>query len=356
MKKTLIALTALGACTMASAQSSVTIFGIIDAAVERVHNSGGASVNRLINSGWSTSRLGFRGTEDLGGGLSAGFWLEAGLSNDDGRGAATNINNQPSGGAVPGLGGGQGLAFGRRSTVSLAGPWGEVRLGRDYIPGIFNIVLYDPFGNIGVGASQSFNTAITGVTLLRASNSVGYHTPTNMGGFFGSVMYWMGENPSGTATHDDGTGYGARVGYRAGPAEIAVSLNRTQYLAGDVRQDNVGGNWDFGVAKLMGSLSRDRNGATRARGGEIGVIVPVGAGEIKAAYSRYNIHTPTLNPESSKVAVGYGHNLSKRTTVYGAYARVRNSGGSTATVSFGAPAAVANGASSGVNLGIRHSF
>ena len=78
------------------------------------------------------SRLGFRGTEDLGGGLNASFWLEAGLNNDNGTGASTSTNNSTST-SQAGASGSQGLTFNRRSTVSLASTWGELRLGRDAI-------------------------------------------------------------------------------------------------------------------------------------------------------------------------------------------------------------------------------
>src|SRR5205085_4224819 len=130
MKKSLIALAVMAAAGAASAQSSVTLFGIVDAAVSRYDSGGsGDAVTKLTNSGYNSSRLGFRGTEDLGGGTSASFWLEAGLANDDGQGAATNSNNQASG-AGAAVAGRQGLTFNRRSTVSLSGGWGEGRLGR----------------------------------------------------------------------------------------------------------------------------------------------------------------------------------------------------------------------------------
>ena len=85
--------------------------------------------------------------------MSASFWLEAGLDNDDGHGAATNSNNQPSG-AGAGVDGRQGLTFNRRSTVSLAGGWGELRLGRDYTPQFWNLTVFDPFGTNGVGTDR----------------------------------------------------------------------------------------------------------------------------------------------------------------------------------------------------------
>ena len=135
MKKSLIALAVLAAAGAASAQSSVTLFGVVDATL--AFGSGSvADRTQLTNSGYNSSRLGFRGTEDLGGGMSASFWLEAGVNNDDGTGAA-HQHQQPGYRRRPCRhDGGQGLTFNRRSTVSLAGGWGELRLGRDYTPAV----------------------------------------------------------------------------------------------------------------------------------------------------------------------------------------------------------------------------
>src|SRR4051812_4868252 len=140
MKKSLIALAVMAAAGAASAQSSVTLFGIVDATIS--HYSGGGQHNTILtNSGYNSSRLGFRGTEDLGGGLAASFWLEAGINNDNGSFTSANTNN-----TLGGATGGGGLTFARRSTVSLSGGWGEVRLGRDYVPTFWNTTLFDPFG------------------------------------------------------------------------------------------------------------------------------------------------------------------------------------------------------------------
>ena len=76
MKKSLIALAVLAAAGAASAQSSVTLFGIVDATFAYGKTSGGNHVTKLTNSGYNSSRIGFRGTEDLGGGMSASVWLE----------------------------------------------------------------------------------------------------------------------------------------------------------------------------------------------------------------------------------------------------------------------------------------
>ena len=358
MKKSLIALAVLAAAGTASAQSSVTLFGIVDATVQRISNSGGAAVTQLTDSGYNSSRLGFRGTEDLGGGMSASFWLEAGINNDNGTGDATNTNNQATGGALAGMGGSQGLTFNRRSTVSLAGGWGELRLGRDYTPQFFNLTVFDPFGTNGVGTTQTLNSIITGPTAVRASNSIGYLLPAKLGGFYGQLQYYMGENLDTAANEDDGTGVGARVGYAAGPFNVALSLSRTEYAAGDVQQNNLGGQWDFGMAKLMGHFSWDENGVAEGKGWLLGGLVPVGAGEIRLAYSQYetDLGLGGADPKARKIAIGYVHNLSKRTALYTTYARVRNSNGSASAVAGGAGAPAINASSSGFDLGLRHSF
>lgn len=354
MKKSLIALAVLAAAGAASAQSSVTLFGVVDATL--AHGSGSvSSKTQLTNSGYNSSRLGFRGTEDLGGGMSASFWLEAGLANDDGQGAATNSNNQASGvGAA--VAGRQGLTFNRRSTVSLAGGWGELRLGRDYTPQFWNLTVFDPFGTNGVGTNQMLNSIITGVTAVRASNSVGYFLPGNLGGFYGQVQYYMGENNSGPATAKDGRGLGARVGFATGPFNVALALSRTKYDAGTVKQNNIGGQYDFGVAKLQAQYGADSNGTTDGKGWLIGGLFPIGAGEIRLAFSQYttDLAGTSVDPKTRKIALGYVHNLSKRTALYTTYARVRNSSGAASALNGAVTAA--NASSSGYDFGIRHSF
>ena len=123
MNRQRIALVALAAFAGgACAQSSVTVFGVVDLNVRYVKND--AATWQLGQDGMAGSRLGFRGSEDLGGGLKASFWLEGQLGPDTGRG-----NNSFGNGATAG-----DFAFLRRSTVSLSNQWGELRLGRDYTP------------------------------------------------------------------------------------------------------------------------------------------------------------------------------------------------------------------------------
>lgn len=340
---------------MACAQSSVTLFGIADATLQRGSGSA-ADRNQLGSNGNSSSRIGFRGTEDLGGGLSAGFWLESAYFLDNGTGGTTNTNNQANGTA-----GGGGLVFGRRSTVSLSGGFGELRLGRDYSVQYYNRFVFDPFGNNGVGGSQTNVGSLGGPVSTRVSNSIMYFLPANLGGFYGEAQYYLGENASNAgATSDDGTGGGIRLGYRAGPLDVALAHARTKYAqtatTGDITSTNIAARYDIGAFSLMGGYFRDHvdtiAGLT-GRGMQIGGIWRIGVGEVKAQYSNYET-TATGNPETKKLSLGYVHNLSKRTAVYGTYARVRNSGG--ATTALNGAITAANQSSSGFDLGVRHAF
>jgi len=414
MKKSLVALAALAVVGAASAQSSVTLFGVVDAAYQVVRADGNGSVSRLVQGANSSSRLGFRGTEDLGGGMSAGFWLEAGLNNDDGTGAASSSTNQTiqafsaTTGANAGVRSGtQGLTFNRRSTVSLAGGFGELRLGRDYVPAFWNLTVFDPFGTVGVGAATNMHQALAGVfgvqTAVRASNSIGYFLPNNLGGFYGQFMYAVGENASnptgGTAAalaqaqaqKDDGKHLGLRLGYANGPLNVAGAYGTTK-TAGSVyalaaanpllglpatftttgaKYDatNLAGSYNFGVATAMAvwnreSLKDDTNGTVKNTSWLLGVSVPLGAGEFKASYIRAKFDSNAA--KGNQIALGYVYNLSKRTAVYTSYARISNSGNlftynngrNTASFNSANPAISGNpgGSTSGLDIGLRHSF
>ena len=350
MKKSLIALAVLAASGAAMAQSSVTLFGIVDATY--AYGSGSvANKSQLTNSGYNSSRLGFRGVEDLGGGMSASFWLEAGVNNDNGSGGTTSTNNQGASGVT----GGGGLTFNRRSTVSLNGGFGEVRLGRDYTPQFWNLTVFDPFGTNGVGTTQTLNSSLGGPTTVRASNSIGYFLPGNLGGFYGQAQYYMGENLSNAANKKDGNGLALRAGYANGPINVALAFSDTKFLSGNIKAVNLGGQYDLGVAKIMAHYNQDDvKGGAEGKGFLIGGLVPVGAGEIRLAYSTYKIDTVGADPRTNKIALGYVHNLSKRTALYATYAHVSNKNGAAQSLNGSVTAAGDN--SNGYDFGIRHSF
>lgn len=361
MKKSILLATTLAlAGTTATAQSSVTLFGVVDINWQRASQAG-VAVSRLVGNGsQQSSRLGFRGVEDLGGGLSASFWLEGGLNADSGAGAPTNTNNQ-AGGAGPG---GGGLTFDRRSTLSIArADLGELRLGRDYTPTFWNHTLFDPFGTVGAGGSRvvsqntSFSNAGRTAVIVRASNSVGYFAPAQAAPFYAQAMVAFGENGGSGPTADDGRYAGLRLGYASGPLNAAVARGRVELAAGDVTMTNAGASWDFGAAKVFGQAFRDGSGTSTVHGSRgylLGAAVPVGSGHIPASYTTSH-ERGGAHRKVSQVAVGYVHSLSKRTALYATHSRIRNANGASVNGN-GGPAGVANAAWKALDLGLRHAF
>jgi hypothetical protein len=175
-------------------------------------------------------------------------------------------------------------------------------------------------------------------------------------GFHAAVQTYYGENASNAAgnTGDDGNGSGIRVGYNQGAISVAYANSSTTYAAGNVKSSNIGGAYNFGVARVMAQSTTDKVGATlQGKGQLMGVTVPMGGGTFKLASSQYETNAAG-NPTSKKMAVGYVLDLSKRTAVYGTYARVTNSGG--ALQALGGTTGSANGSSTGTDIGVRHSF
>ena len=353
MKKSLVALAVLAASGAAMAQSSVTLFGVVDAGVTYAKASGQSSIYGLSNSGNATSRLGFRGVEDLGGGLKAGFWLEGALQNDVGTGAG--------GGAA-----GPGLEFKRRSTLSLMGNFGEVRLGRELTTAYADVILkYDVFGQVGIGNSQAYLSTKSG-SPSRVGNMVSYYTP-NLSGFKAAVNYGFGEK----AGDNSASRYiGGSVGYDNGPLSVTLAAdqqNADYTLLGNtldtVRSYSLGGAYNFGAAKLMGYLRQERQkalggGTTKLNTAGLGVSAPVGAaGEVRASYNMYDLKS--VDGKAHQLALGYVHNLSKRTALYGTYAFLKNKGSESFSLNAsGLPTYVpAPGKSeNAVTVGIRHAF
>lgn len=359
MKRSLIALAALAVVGAASAQngfgagaaSSVTLFGVVDATVA-IGNGDTSNKTQLTNSGYNSSRLGFKGVEDLGGGMKAKFWLEAGVNNDNGTGSATNVSNQAAGGALAGMNGSQGLTFNRTSYVSLIGSSGEIRLGRDYTPQFWSFTVYDPFGTNGVGTTQALNSSAGGQTIVRASNSVAYISPNVSGFVFWGQMYF-GENASNAASQA-GDGGAVRVQYDNGPLSLAVAYAKTTTGAGtDVQSTNFAGSYDMKVAQLIGFWNKDANtGAKDVVGYTVGALVPVApAGTVRVSFSSSD---NGAGAKTDKFSLGYVYDMSKRTALYGTFASLSNSGG--AAQALNGAATPANGSSTGFDLGIRHAF
>ncbi|MFZ4650438.1 MAG: porin [Rubrivivax sp.] len=357
MKKSLLALAALTAFTgAASAQSSVTLFGVVDLAARGV-SAGGRSQKQLVPDGMNSDRLGFRGIEDIGGGLRAGFWLEAGM--DPSIGTAGGGNGNATGNTASALApaGSPAALFNRRATVSLLGGFGEIRLGRDYTPSFWNTTVFDPFGTNGVGSFLNVveqNLGSGAQTFVRANNTIGYFLPGGLGGLYGQAMVSAAEQsvaglPVGNKHQS------VRLGYAAGPVNVAFSTGTTKATA-DYKHSNFAGMYDLGVAKLMGQYNKVSSSNGRSQKAILlGVSVPVGTNEVRASYVTVDSSpAATYNRDAKQMSVGYIHNLSKRTALYGTYSRINNSGAG--VYSHWAIASSVGGTSTGYEVGVRHSF
>ncbi|MES2993573.1 MAG: porin [Pseudomonadota bacterium] len=349
MKKSLLALAVLGAFAgVASAQSSVTLYGTVDLNAKYVKNDGSARRVSLSQDGINSSQLGFRGVEDLGGGLKAGFVLLAGVNADTG-----STNSQ---------------FFNRRATVSLMGGFGEVRLGRDYTPTFWNNTIFDAFGTNGIGDSSHVLQLPT-ATFVRANNSIGYFLPSGIGGVYGQFMVAAAEGASGPNPYgvvggsvgaNPGRYVGGRVGFAAGPFDIAVAYAQQRFNSGapDQKTMNIGGSYDLGVAKLMGYFVRDEVGSLRENRFSVSGVVPLGQGEIHAGYDRSKLSGGVDN-KVDQWKVGYVYNLSKRTAVYTNVGVVSNGNASRLGVAGGTAITAAptfGGDSKGAEFGVRHFF
>ena len=343
MKKSLIALATLAAFAgAASAQSNVTLWGIVDLSVNQIKN--GSTTNRTMQSNQlSSNRLGFRGEEDLGGGMKAGFWLEAAMANQDG--AASKID------------------FQRRSTVSLMGPFGEVRLGRDYNPQFWNLVFGDVNGANGIG--QGFNMISTlgsgAATAARANSGVYYFLPGGLGGLAGHLAISDETAVYGTARSGN-KHTSARFTYTQGPAQLGIAFGRTDvakkagYTADTFGMFNLMANYDFGAAKVYSWYNRNTFDPAKQTAYEVSAGVPMGAGEFRVSMGKQEITgDATQNGSSTLFGTGYVHNLSKRTMIYGGYARINNSGKSGVKI-ISTDGSAVNTTSSGFNVGLRHAF
>ena len=338
---TFLATLALSAAAgQAWAQSdSVTIFGVLDLAARAVDNDD--TMYRLESGGLSASRLGFRGVEDLGGGLKAGFWLEGELLPDTGTQPLASVNGGSNNAA--------GI-FQRRSTVSLMGGFGEFRLGRDKVPTNLTWDEFDPFRDTGVGRSSRLSAArgIGSYAFSRANNAVGYFTPA-MGGFFGQAMVAAGENTSGNKYA------GLRGGYRAGPLVAAFTYASADSTSGDDAAIwSLGGTYDFKSFKLWGFYNAVDDVNAGQSNWLLGATLPVGGFELRASYQAMSGYEGISDQEADMFAIGAVYNLSKRTALYATYSAISNTNTSF-TVATGGPLTKGND-SSGYEFGIRHSF
>jgi predicted porin len=286
MKKTLnlaAAVAALLACTAVCAQSTVTVYGKVDGGLRKAIGS----EDREVATG-GDSRLGFRGTEDLGGGLKAFFQIEHRFFTD--------------------TGGVDGNQFWKGiSHVGLEGAWGRVGVGRQYVAA-FSLVQnqIDPFGGDTVAQLRDVAMRVGGITKIRVDNSLRYDFSTD--GFSAAASVAEG---LGTAGNTD-RHLSAAVSYRQGPWFAAAGLENP---SGDEdRQWNLGLGYKLGDALLTAGYAAGTTAAgVDAKGWMLGLNWLVGSGTIKAAYGQQERDGDRF---ARKLGLGYHYALSKRTTLY----------------------------------------
>jgi predicted porin len=325
-----------GASALASAQqSSVTIFGVLDVGVQRLKN-GDKTLNLESIDGMQTSRIGFRGQENLGNGLSASFHLEGAIGPDVGAGGDWR----------------------RRATVSLASKdAGELRLGRDYTPTFWNISKFNAFGTNGVGAASNLVYGFDGVsgtakTVIRSDNSVGYFLPDGLNGVYGQAMVAAGEGTTGRYV-------GARIGYAGNGLDVALAISdTTNTAAGDkFKVANLGGSYTLGPVKLLGLYHVSKQTTREQKNYVVGAHYAIGSGVIRASYvNAHSRNSANGQDYTGKLfAIGYVHNLSKRTSLYTTLSQVNNSNTGRFLIP-GGSAITPGQDSSGFEAGIYHSF
>ena len=294
--------------------------------------------------------IGFKGVEDLGGGLKANFVLEQGVQVDTGESD-------------------QGRTFGRRSTVGLSGDFGAVDFGRDKSPTLKYFDNFDPFGsalvNNGNGVRALYfvggSATVAGVNANstgRVSNSVFYYTPGNLSGFSAAGQYGFGE---AAGNNSAGRSLGLTLGYKVDALEVGFnylkdSAQDAKLFTNAKKGVSVAASYNFGVAKPVFIYQKTTDDLTlEKKAYTLAVTVPVDANsKVFAGFTQVKNDTPVaagkVVGDAKQFAIAYNYNLSKRTDLYAAFARLTQD-------STSRELAAVNGASvKELTAGVRHQF
>ena len=319
----------------ASAQSSVTVYGVMDAAVAKEDTGAPNGSRTAINSGnQSSTRLGFRGTEDLGNGLKAAFNIEAGLALD------TGMGNKD--------------LFDRRAVVGLTGGFGSVMIGREYTPIADVAKETDVLGQGFYGSNLS--AFGSGRLTRRISNSVNYKS-NSMAGFKVAAAYATGETSTGPSA--DLMGLSAE--FARGGFFVGAGYHTVERLAtGDDKEMIVGAGYKLGAFEVKANFIEANPTGTNNKFEQVNL----GAAYTMAAHKVFaNIQTNELEngAKGNGFTLAYSYTLSKRTNLYASYAMLRNNDkgvfGLTSAGTNVTPPATAPGADpKALSLGVRHSF
>lgn len=319
----------------ASAQSSVTVYGIADASIGR-EDTGAPGGSRTVTASGnqSTSRIGFRGTEDIGNGLKAVFNLEAGVALDTGAGDSS--------------------LFGRRAVVGLEGAFGQVLIGREYTPAadVANATDINGQGFYGTNLNSFGTNKLT----RRISNSVNYRS-NSLNGFKFGAAYGAGETTTGPSLDLAGVS----LAYAGGNLYVGAAYQIFERLVtGDDKEYVVGAAYKMGAFELRTNyMVADQTGANnKYEQINLGLSYSFGANKVFGNVQQTELEN---GAEGKGFSVAYTYNLSKRTNVYASYAHLSNNAqGLFAIQSAGstvAPPTGANGADpKALALGVRHTF
>jgi len=404
MKKSLVALAALAA-TGAFGQSSVTLSGTFDLSVQNAKNDV-TSATTMAKNGMASSRIQFAGTEDMGKGMKANFICDttltpnAGLGYTSGASASSASNTAAT--ATASL-------CDRTGLVGVAGGFGRVDLGGDYTPMFRLTGVADPFGTNGVaswynlagtiargsitglttasigadytstvasGTSASYlnpfygsatATVATGVqahrtvgsvNATRANNTVIYTSPTFNGISF-SAMHIVDGVAGSNTTGKQGAGHSVRVRYDAGPLTLAVGQQSIKHststtTVADIDSMLLVGSYDLGMAKVTFGYQTQEFVSLKGTDTILGLVVPMGAGTIKASYATKSVDTADNSGAfgAKQLGLAYIYALSKRTDVYAQYGRIKNDADS----SYGVLTPTAGASSTAYQFGVRHAF
>lgn len=279
MKKSLIALAVVAASGAAMAQSSVTVYGVADIWVGKTKGS-----SAVVGSGGvAGSRVGFKGSEDLGGGLKANFQFEEGI-------------NLVSGAT-------QDKTFQRQAHVGLSGGFGTVKLGRNWN------AMDDVFGaaNSGFDSALSANAVWQNSYVGTADGQLYYATPS-IGGFSGAISTQLNGN---VAAGSDKT-TAMNLQYSAGPVAAAIGYENANFQKGTM----LNGSYDLGAAKLLASYYTTKaDGGEKTNSYQLGADIPLSSAlTLSVGYAASKVKGASEKNSAFGVAASYS--LSKRTLLY----------------------------------------
>jgi predicted porin len=317
------------ACAAAQAQTQVKIYGVMDAGLVAEHGGPAGSRTAISSGVASGSRLGFKGTEDLGGGLSANFVLESGINIDSG---------------ASGQG---GLAFGRQSYVGLSGAFGSLSAGRQLSPYYKTLRdVADPFAD-GL-AGQAMNI-IAGNR--RMDNAVVYGTP-RLAGWSAEMAYGAGE-VAGDASRK--RVFSAALSYAPGALAVVLAHHRREdpLLVDHVSNSLLAARYTLGAVTAHAAYVRTRGlGGADSHDALLGLCYTAGPHRVAVSAIQHDDSTAARR-DARQFAVGYLYALSRRSDLYTAYGHIGNDNGATFKVGNATDDGSGNAA---FNLGFRHWF